>query len=160
MTSRLMRRFGTITILALAAAVSLGVAGRARAATVSGTLVGSDGRPLNDQEIHFESRFTHDMFLVETGGDGAFAVDLPPGAYRLRADRGAVIDSAIEVGEADLALGKVVGSTSRAPQFCNREGVVGGIMTTPAPATSNIPAVERTGSEAGNAPAAPAPGAR
>jgi hypothetical protein len=152
MTSRLMRRFGTITILALAAAVSFGVAVRARAATVSGALVGPDGRPLADREIHFEGSFTNDLFLVETGGDGAFAVDLPPGTYRLRADRGAVIDSGIEVDEADLALGKVVGSASSTPQFCNREGVVGGIMTTPAPATSNIPAVET-----GNAPA---PGAR
>jgi hypothetical protein len=158
--NRLMRACGTIAIGALVVTISMAVAGRAQAAAVSGTLVGSNGNPLSDREIHFEGSFTHDMFLVQTGAGGAFVIDLPPGAYRLRADRGAVIGSGIEVGDADLALGNVVGSTSNAPQFCNREGVVPGILTTPAPATSNIPAVERTGTATGAAPASSPPGAR
>ncbi len=147
------RRF--IAMLAI-----LGIVGAAAspacAALVSGTLTGaaSGGR-----QIHFENRVTHDLFLLSTDPDGKFSVDLPPGSYDLRGDRGAIIGSPIVVDESDLALGKIAGSDGWGASIFHREGVLEGLVATPAPSTANLPSIEAEATEPGTpmAPPAPAP---
>jgi hypothetical protein len=125
-------------------------------ATVSGVLIGSDGKPQADRQVHFEDRVTHDIFLAQTGTDGSFSLDLPPGVYQLRSEYGAAILPRIEVQDADIALGRVKESSAFDPfRLFSRQGVVRGILTTPAPSTANIPATE----EMAGRPSTPAPSA-
>jgi hypothetical protein len=128
------------------------------AATVSGSLQDANGAPLPNTQIHFEDRVDHDLFLLETGADGGFATDLPPGVYDLRGDRGTVIARGIAVENADVALGSV-----REPglfaglRIFDRQGVTRGMITTPAPGTANIPDIEQSAQEEGSQPPPPSP---
>jgi hypothetical protein len=125
-------------------------------ANVSGALIGADGKPQADRQVHFENRVTHDIFLAQTGADGSFSLDLPPGVYQLRSEYGAAILPRIEVQDADIALGRVKESSAFNPsRLFTRQGVVRGVLTTPAPATANIPATE----EVASSPSTPAPSA-
>ncbi len=121
----------------------LGIAGAAGspafAANVSGILTTVDGKAASSRQIHFEDLVTHDLFLIMTDRDGKFSVDLPPGSYDLRSDRGAILGPPIAVDEADLALGNIVQPIGWRGLIFRREGVLKGVVTTPAPSTANIP---------------------
>jgi hypothetical protein len=96
------------------------------------------------------------LSVRETGPDGAFSTDLPPGVYDLRGERGRVIHSRIVVEGDSLALGSVHQRACMSP--FHHQGVVRGIVTTPAPSTANIPLVEQSGEQSeGGAPASAAP---
>jgi hypothetical protein len=127
-------------IAMLAVAGIVGAAGSsAFAANVSGNLVTVDGKAARNRQIHFENRVTHDLFLIMTVRDGQFSIDLPPGSYDLRSDRGAIMGPLIDVDEADVALGDIVQRAGWRGQIFQREGVLKGILATPAPSTANIP---------------------
>ena len=136
----------------------LGIAGAAgspaSAANVSGVLITVDGRAARGRQIHFEDRVTHDLFLIMTDIDGKFSVDLPPGSYDLRSDRGAIMGPMIAVDEADIALGNVVQPSGWRGLIFQREGVLKGVVTTPAPSTANIPPFEPAVAGEAGAPAA------
>ncbi len=129
----------------------------AAAANVSGSLSGANGQRMVNEQVHFEDSVTHDVFLVMTGADGKFSIDLPACRYDLRTDRGIEIARGIAVGETDLALGPV-----REPAVMHwinpfqSEGVARAIVTTPAPSTADIPAIEQPAGESGAAAAASA----
>ena len=126
-------------IAMLAVAGIVGAAGSsAFAANVSGNLVTVDGKAARNRQIHFENRVTHDLFLIMTLNDGKFSIDLPPGSYDLRSERGAIMGSLIDVDEADLALGNIVLPIGWRGSIFQREGVLKGIVTSPAPSTANI----------------------
>jgi len=134
-------------LAAVGIAGAIATASGAFAANVSGILIGADGRPASGSQIHFEQRVTHDLFLLRTGPDGKFSTDLPPGAYDLRGDRGALIGAGIIVHDDDLALGKLVAPGGWS--IFNREGVLEGLATTPAPSTANLPPVPFVTGEGG-----------
>ncbi len=111
----------------------------ARAATVSGSFVYQDGKPAAQRQLHFENRVSGDMYIAPTGADGKYQVELPPGVYDLRAERGLVLKSDIVVNTQNLDLG-----TARAPTLFDprrpfeREGVGEDIVKSDAPATANV----------------------
>jgi hypothetical protein len=124
----------------------------ARAAKVSGTLLNAGGGPQPGEQIHFENQVSHDIFLIETGPGGGFSIDLPPGIYNLRTDRGGVVASAITVDQGEVALGTVEepGPLSWL-WFFRRQGVIRGLVGTPAPSTANIPSLEEAAENASTA---------
>ena len=121
----------------------LGFAGAAGspsfAANVSGVLVTVDGKAARSRQVHFENRVTHDLFLIMSDRAGQFSIDLPPGSYDLRSDRGAIMGPLIAVDQADIALGNVVQRSGWRGLIFEREGVLKGIVASPAPSTANIP---------------------
>jgi len=140
---------GTAAVVLLAA-TWCGVAG---AAMVSGVLTEYEGPPAKDRQVHFENRLSGDMFLVATGDDGAFAADLPPGAYDLRGERGLVIKGRIVVDREAVNLGTV-----RHPppldvrKAFQREGIAETIVQSAAPATANVgPGAQRVKADAASA---------
>ncbi len=139
-----------------------GVAGSpAFAANVSGVLITVDGKAARSRQIHFEDRVTHDLFLIMTDRDGKFSLDLPPGSYDLRSDRGAIMGPMIVVDEAGIALGNIVQPSGWRGLIFQREGVLKGVVTTPAPSTANIAPFEPVvAGEAGAPAASPAPTAK
>jgi len=143
----------------------LAIAGTARshafAANVSGVLITVGGKAAPGCQIHFEDRVTHDLFLIMTDRDGKFSVDLPPGSYDLRSDRGAIMGPLIVVDEADIALGSIVQPSGWRGLIFRREGVLKGVVTTSAPSTANIPPFPPVvAGEAGAPAASPAPTAK
>jgi hypothetical protein len=57
--------------------------------TVTGTVVGPDGEPINDATIHFDDFDTGEpRFITYIGANGAYGCSLPDGDYRLWADGG------------------------------------------------------------------------
>ncbi len=151
---RISRRF-ILTLAAASVAGAIATASGAFAASVSGILTGADGRPIGGSQIHFEQSITHDLFLLRTDSDGKFSIDLPPGAYDLRGDRGAMIDAGIIVHDDDLGLGKLVARGGWS--IFHREGVSEGLVTTPAPSTANLPPVRFVTGEAATEAASAAP---
>ena len=148
--------------LALAAGMIVALATAARATVVSGSFANFNGSPAADRQLHFENRISHDMFIVATGSDGGFSVDLPSGVYDLRAERGAVLKSHIVVGTESLDVGR---ATDLAPFDIRRpfehEGVGPVYESSPAPATANLQPhqteTKPTHSTAEAPPPAPAP---
>jgi hypothetical protein len=149
--------------LLLGIAVLLAPAVGARGATVSGLVTEYSGEPGRDRQIHFENRVSGDIFLAPTGEDGSFSVNLPPGTYDLRGERGVVIKARITVDREPINLGTV-----REPPPLDvrrpfqRRGIAETVIETPAPATANIGsgatrAKDQT--DAATAPQAPAPSA-
>lgn len=125
--------------LSILMAAAVAVSG-ANAAVVTGSFVYRGGRPANQRQLHFENRVSHDMFIAPTGNDGAYSVDLPPGVYDLRAERGVVLKSGVVVaGDQPIDVGQ---SVEPAPldvrRPFEREGVGEAIVQTEAPATANL----------------------
>jgi hypothetical protein len=124
---------------AVAALAVIAIAIPARAAVVSGIFTYDNGSPAKRRQLHFENRATGDMFIAQTDPGGAFSVDLPPGLYDLRAERGVVLKANVEVGESDVSVGKVV---EPAPLDVRRpfehEGVAEALVEGPAPSTANL----------------------
>jgi hypothetical protein len=114
----------------------------ASATKVSGVLLGPNGKPLAARQLHFEERVTGDIFLARTAPDGSFSVDLPPGAYDLRTESGAMVVSGVSVDDTELSLGQVrEPSAFSLLRLFHLEGIVRGTVGSPAPSTSNIPAI-------------------
>jgi hypothetical protein len=127
---------GMLALSILAAAIAV----PANAAVVTGSFVYRGGRPANQRQLHFENRVSHDMFIAPTGNDGTYSVDLPPGVYDLRAERGLVLKSGVVVaGEQPIDVGQAMEPAPldvRRP--FEREGVGEAIVQTEAPATANL----------------------
>lgn len=125
--------------LSILATAAIAVPG-ANAAVVTGSFVYRGGRPANQRQLHFENRISHDMFIAPTGNDGTYSVDLPPGVYDLRAERGVVLKAGVVVaGEQPIDVGQAVEPAPldvRRP--FEREGVGEAIVQTEAPATANL----------------------
>jgi hypothetical protein len=136
----------------------------ALAATVRGVVMNRDGGPVADDQVHLENQVTGNLYLTETGKDGSFSVEVPPGWYDLRERGGAIIKSDIRVDVDPLNLGNLV----RQPRasfwrFFQRERLAPILVDSPAPATvgaakgPRIPKVVKTGSTVPNKQATPLP---
>jgi hypothetical protein len=91
------------------------------------------------RDLHFENQVTHDSYLAPTHGDGSFAVELPPGVYELRSERGAVLKRSITVGQVNVPLGQVSELAPYAPtRWFYFQNVAHSILTSPAPSTAYI----------------------
>ncbi|MGH7836307.1 MAG: hypothetical protein ACREQC_00625 [Candidatus Binataceae bacterium] len=112
----------------------------ARAARVNGTLTGYENpAPLAKRYLHFENQVTRDIYMTLTAADGSFAAELPPGTYRLRAQRGAILASGITVGAPDIALGPVSELAPLAPsRIWHLQSIAPAQLTSAAPSTANI----------------------
>ena len=118
---------------------ALAISAPGSASEVSGSFVYRDGAPAKDRQLHFENQVSHDWFIAVTNGDGNFRVDLPPGTYDLRAERGVVLKPDIVVSQGPLDVGR---SIEPAPLDVRRpfehEGLGQSYVTTVAPATANV----------------------
>jgi hypothetical protein len=134
------------SLVSLAITIGIGVAApvlwpsAAHAARVSGVLNGyGNSTPQQSRDLHFENQVTRDSYLAPTHGDGSFAVELPPGMYELRSERGAVLKRSISVGQVDLSLGQVNELAPYAPtRWFHLQDVAHSILTSPAPSTAYI----------------------
>ncbi len=133
---------GTLRFAAIALSIAFAAATMGRsagAANVSGTMSYPNGSPAQKRQLHYEDRTTGDIYVAPTEPDGSFSVDLPPGLYDLRAERGLILRYKINVGNEDLNVGHVV---EPAPldvlRPFQREGVADTIVENPAPATTNL----------------------
>jgi hypothetical protein len=134
---------GAMRRLALAAALVLPAAfapvANAEAGRVSGVLTTYQGQPDASRDLHFENCITHDNFLAPTHTDGSFAQSLPPGCYNLRAERGAILRSSIQVGEAPVSLGQVSDLAPLAPaRLWNLQSLFPTLLYSPAPSTAFV----------------------
>jgi hypothetical protein len=101
--------------------------------------------PLASRDLHFENSITLDFYLAPTHSDGSFAVELPPGVYNLRAERGAILARAVAVRDTDVALGKVSELAPYAPaRLFELEDIAHSILTSPAPSTAYIMTADTT----------------
>lgn len=143
---------------ALAFAAALAPPTAAYAARVSGKLVSYHGQPAPSRDLHFENCVSRDIYLAPTHGDGSFAQTLPPGCYNLRAERGAILKSSIEVGAAPVDLGQVSDLAPRAPaRLFDLQSIFPSLLYSPAPSTAYIFTRDTTVVPA-SAPKIPAPG--
>ncbi len=124
--------------LSMLAGAAIAIPG-ANAAVVTGSFVYRGGTPANQRQLHFENRISQDMYIAPTGNDGTFAVDLPPGIYDLRAERGVILKSRVVVDDQPINVGQ---SVEPAPLDVRRpfehEGVAEALVQTEAPATANL----------------------
>ncbi|MBI3759752.1 MAG: hypothetical protein HY269_08375 [Deltaproteobacteria bacterium] len=126
-------------VVAIAILLGAGIPAIARAAIVSGTLAGYEGKPEPSRDLHFENCITHDEYLAPTHADSAFAQNLPPGCYDLRAEQGAILRHAIIVGDSDIAIGTVSDLAPLAPaRLWDLEALFPTLLTSPAPSTAYI----------------------
>jgi hypothetical protein len=111
---------------------------RAHGAVVSGRFVYRNGAPAADRQLHFENVISEDMFIAPTDSDGKYSLDLPPGVYDLRAERGVILKKKVVVGNNDVSVPQAI---EPAPLDVRRpfehEGIAETIITTPAPSTAN-----------------------
>jgi hypothetical protein len=114
--------------------------GSSLAANVSGTLVAYEGQtPEPGQPLHFQNRITADIFMATSSSDGSFMANLPPGAYDLRSEHGAVLAGPIYVGPSEISLGRVSDPAPYAPErLFTLQSVAPSILDSPAPSTANI----------------------
>jgi hypothetical protein len=134
------RRSALIGALPIAIVLTVLLAPSTRAAQVSGTFTGyEDSTPQANRYLHFENRITHDIYVAPTVANGSFGADLPPGEYQLRAERGAILAPAIEVGAADVPLGAVSELAPYAPsRLWDLQAIAPAQLTSAAPSTANI----------------------
>jgi hypothetical protein len=126
-------------LLCAIAIAALGLAAPVKAATVAGRFVYRNGAPASNRQLHFENVISEDMFIAPTNSEGAYSVDLPPGVYDLRAERGVVLLKNVVVGSNDVTAPQAV---EPAPLDVRRpfehEGIAESIVQSPAPATANV----------------------
>ncbi len=108
---------------------------------VTGVLAAPEaGEPLAGHELHFQERIGGNLYTLRTGANGAFSIMLPQGVYDLRGKHGAVIASAVTVGQGPVNLGQV---NPPAPydvwRLFQRQEVAQSIVKSPAPATAYVP---------------------
>jgi hypothetical protein len=127
-----------ILLCAIAIAVP-GLTAGAHAAVVSGRFVYRNGAPAVDRQLHFENVISQDMFIAPTDSDGKYSLDLPPGVYDLRAERGVILQKNVVVGTNEVSVPQAV---EPAPLDVRRpfehEGIADTIISSPAPATANV----------------------
>jgi hypothetical protein len=114
--------------------------GHARAARVSGVLIGyENSTPLASRDLHFQNIVTGDAYLSPTHPDGSFRASLPPGRYRLRTETGAILVNSIMVGRADIDLGRVNELAPLAPQrWWQSQAIAPTQLAVPAPSTAYL----------------------
>jgi hypothetical protein len=120
--------------------------GRARAARVSGVLIGYESStPLVSRDLHFQNITTGDAYLSPTHSDGSFGASLPPGTYRLRTETGAILMNSISVGRANIDLGRVNELAPLAPQrWWQSQAIAPTLLTSPAPSTAYLTTSDTT----------------
>jgi hypothetical protein len=107
---------------------------------VTGVLAASEAGSPGLHDLHFQNRVSGNLYVLRTEPNGAFSTMLPQGIYDLRGMHGAVIASAVMVGQDPVNLGQV---HSPGPYNVWRlfewqqTGPV--IVTSPAPATAYLP---------------------
>jgi hypothetical protein len=126
-------------LLCAIAIAALALPARAHGAVVSGRFVYRNNAPAGNRQLHFENVISQDMFIAPTDTDGKYSVDLPPGVYDLRAERGVILQKNVVVGDNDITVPQAV---EPAPLDVRRpfqhERIAEGIVTSPAPATANV----------------------
>ncbi len=141
------RRPTANAMIIAALSIALGAIGAAMAQgagekpNISGTLATYHGQPAPGQQIHFEDRVTHDIFLVHTGAGGGFELYLPPGKYTVRLERGAIVGKPIRVGaDSKLDLGRLtIPAPLYPPRLFELQGIGESIVKSAAPSTANLP---------------------
>ncbi len=130
---------GSIAI-ALGTLVSVFAGPRAAAAAiVSGNFVYQNSKPAEHRQLHFENRATGDMFIAPTDDSGNFSVDLPPGLYDLRAERGVILKYRVNVENEPLEIGRVVEPVPLdVHRIFQHESVGEDLVKSPAPSTANL----------------------
>jgi len=107
---------------------------------VSGVLTAPGAGPLAGHELHFQERVSGDIYTVRTRADGTFSTTLPQGLYDLRGEHGAVIASAVMVGQSSVNLGQVhPPGLYDVGRLLERQEIGQAIVNTPAPATAYVP---------------------
>ena len=131
-------------LIGLAGSVIVPVA--AGAGQVSGTLTGYNSTaPEPSRDLHFQNRYTRDIYLSPSHTDGSFAQDLPPGIYDLRTETGVILKSSINVGRDKLPLGIVNEAAPLAPgRLFERQTLAPSILTSPAPSTAYVMTLDAT----------------
>lgn len=129
----------TAMVLCATALAALALPVCARAATVSGRFVYRNGAPANDRQLHFENVISEDMFIAPTNRDGEYSIELPPGVYDLRAERGVVLQRNVVVGINNVTVPQ---SVEPAPLDVRRpfehQAIAEAIVHTAAPGTANL----------------------
>jgi hypothetical protein len=111
----------------------------AAAVVVSGSFVYQNSKPAEHRQIHFENRATGDMFIAPTDDSGNFTVDLPPGLYDLRAERGVILKYRVNVENEPLNIGRVIEPVPLdVHRIFQHESVGEDIVKSPAPSTANL----------------------
>jgi hypothetical protein len=142
------QRSATFLLVGSALIVSALVAaiGPADAAQVSGVFKGYESAaPRKDVYLRLENEITRDSYIVQTANDGSFGAELPPGVYRLRGERGAILARPFVVDVLDVNLGQV---SDLAPYAFARlfqlQYLAPSILVSPAPATTDLMTGETT----------------
>jgi hypothetical protein len=137
---------GKTALLMFAIAGFLAQAIPAHAARVSGTFTGYEhSTPQKGASLHFENRVTRDAYMTLTADDGSFGANLPPGIYRLRGERGAILTGPITVGTNDVTLGTVGDLAPYSPaRLCGLQYLAPAILISRAPSTANIMTLDTT----------------
>jgi hypothetical protein len=128
-----------VTALFLFTAFAWGASSDGLAAAVRGIVMKGNGVPAANEQVHLENRVTGNLYLADTGKDGSFSIDVPPGWYDLRERSGAVIKSGIRVNLNPLDIGSVV--LPRRTSFWRlfqRERLAPVLVESPAPTTVNV----------------------
>ncbi len=125
----------------VAAMASPGAATLQMSTVVTGVLAAPQaGGPLAGHELHFQERISGNIYTLRTEPNGAFLTMLPQGCYDLRGMNGAVIASAVTVGQSPVNLGQV---NSPGPydvwRLLEWQEIGEAIVKSPAPATAYIP---------------------
>jgi hypothetical protein len=132
------------------------------AAPVAGTLTGYESStPLGNRYLHFENVATHDIYMTPTGPGGSFSVDLPPGVYDLRTERGAILARRIVVDPRASTIGAISDLAPLSPvRLCELQAIAPAQVYSPAPATANLMTFDPTAPPSvARPPAATMPGA-
>jgi hypothetical protein len=126
-------------LLCAIAIAALALPAGAHGAVVSGRFVYRDGAPAANRQLHLENVISQDMFIAPTDSDGKYSVELPPGVYDLRAERGVILQKNIRVGINEVSVPQAV---EPAPLDVRRpfehESIAASIISSPAPATANV----------------------
>jgi hypothetical protein len=130
------------TSIAIALAALISIFARppvAAAIVVSGSMVYQNSKPAEHRQLHFENRATGDMFIAPTDDTGNFSVDLPPGLYDLRAERGVILKYRVNVEQDPVDIGRVVEPVPLdVHRIFQHESVGEEIVNSPAPSTANL----------------------
>lgn len=107
---------------------------------VTGVLAASEGGSPGGHDLHFQNRLSGNIYAMRTDATGAFSAKLPRGVYDLRGMHGAVIASAVMVGQTPVSLGQV---HSPGPynvwRMVEWQEIGEAIVNSPAPATAYLP---------------------
>ncbi|HVB81855.1 MAG TPA: hypothetical protein VNE82_18145 [Candidatus Binataceae bacterium] len=113
---------------------------RQMSTVVTGVLAAPAAGSLADHDLHFQGRVSGNIYTLRTQADGAFSIMLPQGVYDLRGMHGAVIVSAVMVGQSPVDLGQVhPPGPYNVWRLIERQEIGEAIVRSPAPATAYLP---------------------